>query len=370
VRRPTKPRSLRDPPQSPFLGRLYERITPARPKRQQLTLTQVELDDLKTWLHFLDNARTGISMNLLTHRTPTNIEISDSCPYGLGGFTWQGTAWRLRIPPGSPLYGLHTANNALEFLAMVVTIWLMVIKATKPFQSFLGLGDSTSAIGWLFHSVSLKGSSSYTMATTTIMARKMAVILMKADHCLFGQHLPGSINTVADQLSFTSQMREVKINMLAHDSPCNAELTDRFHTLMPQLIPGSSAISQLPDTILFLVVLVLRTMESSMTPSAKQHSNARTGHGLVGSGSATPPESISHSSIVFPSRSKNYSFVPSSPVTGQQIGPTQETFVDSIRSPYKRRLSEIPEATWLRRFDCNSGEAPFTSREAPSYSHP
>jgi hypothetical protein len=67
-----------------FLGRLYERITPARPKRQQLTLTQVELDDLKTWLHFLDNARTGISMNLLT---PTNIGISDSCPYGLGGVT-------------------------------------------------------------------------------------------------------------------------------------------------------------------------------------------------------------------------------------------------------------------------------------------
>jgi hypothetical protein len=42
-----------------FLGRLYARITPAKPKRQQLTLSQVELDDLKTWLHFLDNARTG-----------------------------------------------------------------------------------------------------------------------------------------------------------------------------------------------------------------------------------------------------------------------------------------------------------------------
>jgi hypothetical protein len=137
------------------------------------------------------------------------------------------------------------------------------------------------------------------------MARKMAVILMKADHCLFGQHLPGSINTVADQLSFTSQTREETINMLAHDSPCNAELTDRFRALMPQLIPRPFAISQLPDEILSFVVHVLRTMESSMTPSAKQHSNARTGHGVVGLGSATPPESISHPSIVFPSRSKN-----------------------------------------------------------------
>jgi hypothetical protein len=156
-----------------FLGRLYARITPAKPKRQQLTLSQVELDDLGTWLHFLDSARTGISMNLLTHRTPMNIGILDSCPYGLGDFTWQGRAWRLRIPTESPLYGLHTANNALEFLAMVMTVWLMVIEVTEPFQCYLGLGDSTSAIGWLFHSSSLKGNSSYTVAVT-IMARKMA----------------------------------------------------------------------------------------------------------------------------------------------------------------------------------------------------
>jgi hypothetical protein len=114
------------------------------------------------------------------------------------------------------------ANNALELLAMVVTVWLMVIEATEPFRCFLDLGDSTSAIGWLFHSASLKGSSSYTIAVT-IMARKLAVILMKANHYLFGQHLPGSINTVADQLSFTSPTHEGKINMLAHDSPCNAE---------------------------------------------------------------------------------------------------------------------------------------------------
>jgi hypothetical protein len=113
---------------------------------------------------------------------------------------------------------------------------------------------------------------------------------MKADHCLFSQHLPGSINSVADQLTFTSQTREGKINLLADDSPCNAELTDRCHALMPQLIPEPFVISQLPDEILSFVVLVLRTMESSMTPSAKQLSSARTGHGVVGSGSATQPD--------------------------------------------------------------------------------
>jgi hypothetical protein len=94
----------------------------------------------------------------------------------------------------------------LEFLATVVTVWLMVIEAPEPFQCFLGLGDSTSVIGWLFHSASIKGNSSYTVAFT-IIAQKMAGILMKADHCLFCQHFPGSLNTVAAQLSFTSQTR-------------------------------------------------------------------------------------------------------------------------------------------------------------------
>jgi hypothetical protein len=96
-------------------------------------------------------------MNLLTHRSPTNIGISDSCPYGMEGFTWRGTAWRLRIPKGSAMYDNHTVNNVLEFLAMAVTIWLMILEADGPLECFLGLGDSTSDIGWLFHLSSLWG---------------------------------------------------------------------------------------------------------------------------------------------------------------------------------------------------------------------
>jgi hypothetical protein len=107
-----------------------------------------------------------------------------------------------------------------------------------------------------------------------------------------------------------------------------------------------------------------------MTPSAKQHSNEKTGHGAAGSDSATLRGSINPSSIVYPNRNKNYSFDPSSPATAQQIGPGQESFVESIRNPYRRRLSEMPQATWLRRFGCNSGKAPFTTRGVPNYSPP
>jgi hypothetical protein len=41
--------------------------------------------------------------------------------------TWQGRAWRLRIPKSSILFGRHEANNVLEYLAMVITIWLCLL---------------------------------------------------------------------------------------------------------------------------------------------------------------------------------------------------------------------------------------------------
>jgi hypothetical protein len=68
----------------------------------------------------------------------------------MGGFTLNGTAWRLRIPPDSPLYGVSKANNVFEFLAMAVTLWILIKECqatavTK--QCILLLGDSTSALG-------------------------------------------------------------------------------------------------------------------------------------------------------------------------------------------------------------------------------
>jgi hypothetical protein len=87
-----------------------------------LTLSKAELAELELWLEFLKQAWSGISMNLLTIRRPSRIRVSDSCPYGLGGFSWTGRAWRLQILTTSPLYGDTAANNFLTFLATMVTI--------------------------------------------------------------------------------------------------------------------------------------------------------------------------------------------------------------------------------------------------------
>jgi hypothetical protein len=82
-----------------FLGHLCQRLHFIRNNGQQITLNAQEIADLVLWTHFLSQARAGISMNLLTLRQPSQVRISDSCPFGMGGFTWTGQAWRICIPP-------------------------------------------------------------------------------------------------------------------------------------------------------------------------------------------------------------------------------------------------------------------------------
>jgi hypothetical protein len=81
-----------------FLGRLRQRLHINQSARQHLSFSKDELADLQLWTKFLHSAREGISLNSLTLRQPSQIGLSDSCPFGMGGFTWTGRAWRLRIP--------------------------------------------------------------------------------------------------------------------------------------------------------------------------------------------------------------------------------------------------------------------------------
>ena len=81
---------------------------------------------------------------------PTRLGFSDSCPFGLGGFSHTGRAWRLLIPSDCAFYGESEINNFLEFLAMVVTIWLIILECAAKGSSedcILALGDNTSGIG-------------------------------------------------------------------------------------------------------------------------------------------------------------------------------------------------------------------------------
>jgi hypothetical protein len=91
-------------------------------------------------------------MNRITIRQLTKLAVSNSCPFQIGGFLLDGRAWRVKVPRSSPIYGQSTANNFLEFLGMVVNVWLMCLEHPASSESLLAVGNNASAIGWLFRS--------------------------------------------------------------------------------------------------------------------------------------------------------------------------------------------------------------------------
>ncbi len=80
-----------------FLSRLRE-LQQLATRRQSIRLSDDCREDLLLMLWFLKIARQGINMNLVAFRHPTHVYWSDSCPFGLGGYSDEGFAWRFKIP--------------------------------------------------------------------------------------------------------------------------------------------------------------------------------------------------------------------------------------------------------------------------------
>jgi hypothetical protein len=98
-----------------------------RPQQQQNTVSKEIGLDCELCGKFLQKASRGISMNRIMIRQPTKLSVSDSCPFRIGGFLLEERTWRMGIPASSPIHGQSMANNFLEFLGMVVKIWLMCL---------------------------------------------------------------------------------------------------------------------------------------------------------------------------------------------------------------------------------------------------
>merc|ERR1719223_316075 len=54
--------------------------------------------DLEFWKVLLNHASQGMSLNLLSLREPDRCYKADACPFGLGGLSLLGRAWRWQIP--------------------------------------------------------------------------------------------------------------------------------------------------------------------------------------------------------------------------------------------------------------------------------
>jgi hypothetical protein len=347
-----------------FLSRIragLSRRTSGGSNRRNLKLDAYALDDMALWEEFLRDAHSGVSMNLLVTRTPSKVCWSDACPYGIGGYSLSGRAWRIRIPQSSPISGHRGVNNLLEFIGMAINIWLSCLEDGSSESCILAIGDNTSALGWL-HNTARLDPTWLAHAAHLKVARKIAKLLMEFKCCLASQHIKGELNVVADLLSFAGNGRG-KNHPLAFDKPADDVLTARFLHALPSQVPEDFAISRLPDEILCWTTRVLRVAESFLTDDKKGATRSTTEHG--GGGKATAGTSaaiLTPDSLCYQSTSRNSSSGPSSTSIEWPTGTQVADLTELVRSQWSQVLCAKPQATWLRRFGGISGEAPCTSR--------
>ena len=363
-----------------FLDRLRLRLILCSDDTSVFTLTIAEIDDCIIWLKFLLLARKGISMNLLTIRNPTRLCFSDSCPFGLGGWTWSGIAWRLRIPPSSPIYNVSESNNFLEFLAMAVTIWLDILECRRlglTEQCILSLGDNTSAICWLFKTSRLRPSSIY-FESVTFVARTLTMIILESGNVLSSQHLNGHDNIISDLLTYEADDRKLekysnhkKFHPLAFDRPSDSLLTARFHNFLPQLIPQHFRLCQLPQEIASFVTQAMQIQELSWIRARNLQMKPTIASGDAGASSAAPNSKVlsTHSSMVYPLRN-NTSYSSRFLLCTEELSsiPTDQ-FVADVRNRWYQRLFKRPLAQLVRRSSTVTGNRPLNSRTGEILSH-
>jgi hypothetical protein len=340
-------------------------VSVPRNRRQRLRLTEEEKSDLELWESFLTTANNGISINLLVIRNPTRMAWSDSCPFGIGGYTLSGTAWRIRVPREAPYYGDDSVNNVLEFLGMAISVLLLLKEAKKSGEAFpclLVLGDNTSAISWLFKSGRVS-KSIYYYPTIKMIARHLARCVNESKAQLCSQHIAGEENQVADILSYEGSCRN-KANTLTGDCPPNDVLTRRLHISHSQLIPNGFVILQLPAEIELFALSVMQTIAKSWSLKEKQRTKNEIGAGVVGKhSSGNGGLGMTPSSIRYPQTVKNYSWQEGlSCITEPSTSMDRARLLTSVRSQWYRRLYAMPLAMWLRRSGNVTGPAPSTSR--------
>ena len=281
-----------------------------------------------------------------------------------------GYGWRLLIHPESPIYDDDTANNALEFLGIAITLWLSIKECESlglTDELILVLSDSTSAISWIHNSSRLDNNSHY-KSTITFIARKIAEVVLSSKNFIVSQHLPGTKNVISDWLSYEGEERsvqgEVKENPIAFDCPPNDVVTHRILTSFPQLVPQGFKVCHLPPEILSFAQLAVQILESSTIRKRKTQQKDMTATGGAGAHSATmycvgktPPLRE------YRKKSIGSSLSPSSRFTGDPNLLRQERLLGHVSATWRGALSKKPHGLYLRRSTTVSGTAPFTSVE-------
>ncbi len=228
-----------------FLSRLRDLQWKAT-KRRSIAIPKPCQDDLKLMLTFLHKAFTGINMNFISFRHPTHIYRLNSCPYGLGGYSHEGFAWRLELPENCRF---RASNNLLEFIASIITPWIDTIsKCLRPGDCALSMTDSTTSTGWLKTTIFLEAGMNPDKSTVRLeIARKHASHFIHHNIKEYSQWFPGKKNNVANALSWDFDLS-------------NAKITEYLQLHYPSQLPPHFQVVPLPREIEFWLISLLQQL--------------------------------------------------------------------------------------------------------------
>ena len=170
---------------------------------------------------------------------------------------------------------------------MVVNTWLECMDSEPgTLPCILVVGDSMSAIGWLFRSSKLESLPGVEHDAHLFVARHLATAVLKEhDACLASKHIKCKMNITTDLLSFSGTSERGKPHPLASTDPPNDILTQRFLDELTEQVPESFKISPLPDEILSFVTRALQIAASSLGAAKSPAARTMTGFGGDGKGS-------------------------------------------------------------------------------------
>jgi hypothetical protein len=285
-------------------------------------------EDFKLAQKFLEKARKGINMNLMTFREPNKIYINDASEHGLGGFATHGRAWAYIIP--EKLRG-RAHINLLEFLAQLVSIWIDVIeKKIEPLDCLLGMGDNTASMGWLRRSNFRENDEHDTeWIAKQKVARKLGELVLESDTTVYRQWFRGADNDVADSLSRDSYF----LSNTAHEL--------FLQKCAPTQVPHKFKIRPVPKEICSFITstLLLLPVQQHRLKQQKPSELAHLNVGLLSSLASALKTSTSRD---LQSTNKILSCLPSPKRCGKQPS------LDQIKQNWWREQSTPPSHLWHR----------------------
>ena len=319
-----------------FLNNMRQLEMKAELSNKNQLINKRTKDDFRLAIKFLERARTGINMNLITFRCPSKIYINDASEHGLGGFATHGRAWSYIIP--DHLQG-RAHINLLEFLAQLISIWIDFIEQRiQPLDCLLGMGDNTASMGWMRRSNFRENDEHDTeWLAKQRVARKLANIVLDSEAALYRQWFKGADNDVADSLSRDAYF-----------------LSNRSHELFlrktaPSQVPKHFNIRPVPKEICLFITSTLQLLPvqqhrfKARKPSELAHSNT----GLL---SSLASELSKYTSTVLPSTSKILSCLPlPKPCEGQLS-------LQQIEMNWWRERSTPPSHLWHRPSGQSTGQ--------------